>query len=376
MKKDRHWRKVIVHAFLLLGIMGHLPAQTPATGALTGRVFDPSGALVPNALLSVVSDDTSLSRSTRTTSEGVYRASLLPPGNYTITVEANGFEREVLHSIRVAVSETRVVDIKLRLGAAMTEIVVNASSELAQTTSAALGRVTDAQTMVALPLANRNFTQILALSPGALMEVPNAGALGRNTENIAVNGAKTTANNFQFNGVDANNMSENSLSGFDPETGIAIPAPDTIAEFKVQTGMYDASYGRGAGTNIDLVSKTGSNNFHGGAWEFFRDNALNANDFFLKRNGQPRPVLTQNQFGGMLGGPLRKNKTFFFVSYQGTLQRNGQAAGALESTFLPPLTNDRSPAALGLFSEGSQGRWAVSRSPRTDRISIPWRWLF
>src|SRR6202030_3863213 len=122
-----------------------------------------------------------------------------------------------------------------------------------------------------LPLANRNFSQILALSPGVVVELPNAGAFGRNTQNVSVNGAKTTANNFQFNGIDANNIAENSFSGesFAPETGIAIPNPDTIAEFKVQTGMYDAGYGRSAGANVDLVSKAGTNSFHGTLWEFF-----------------------------------------------------------------------------------------------------------
>ena len=131
-----------------------------------------------------------------------------------------------------------------------------------------------------------------------------------------VNGAKTTANNFQFNGIDANNLSENSASEFAPEPGIAIPAPDTIAEFKVQTGMYDAGYGRSTGANIDIVSKQGTNEFHGSLWEFFRNGALNANNFFLNANGQPRPVLKQNQFGGTIGGQIRKGKTFFFGSYQ------------------------------------------------------------
>jgi hypothetical protein len=202
---------------------------------------------------------------------------------------------------------------------------VPGSSNLVQTASAALGRATDAQTIVALPLANRNFTQILGLSPGVIVGIPNAAALGKNSQNVSANGAKTTSNNFQFNGVDANNISENSFTGFDPEVGVAIPAPDTIAEFKVQTGMYDAAYGRGAGANVDLVSKSGTNRFHGTLWDFFRNEVLNANDFFLNQNGQPRPVLKQNQFGGVFGGPIRKNKTFFFGSYQGNIQRDGDA---------------------------------------------------
>src|SRR5262249_15686500 len=155
-----------------------------------------------------------------------------------------------------------------------------------------------------LPLANRNFSQILALSPGVLVELPNAGNLGKNTQNVTANGGKTTSNNFQFNGVDANNISENSASGFDPEVGVAIPAPDTISEFKVQNGMYDSEYGRSSGANVDIASKSGSNHIHGTAWEFFRNDALNANDYFRNQQGLSRPVLKQNQFGGQIGGPI------------------------------------------------------------------------
>jgi hypothetical protein len=343
-------------AFSLFSLEGFLAGQVPGTGALVGQVFDPSRAVVAGAQVSVVNEETNLSRSARTTPDGLFRVMLLPPGNYSATVEVPGFKRKTLRSVHVVVSETAVVDVELEVGAAAVQVQVAGVPEIAQTESTALGRVTDEKTIVALPLANRNFSQVLALSPGVLVDVPGAGNLGRNTQNVSANGAKTTSNNFQFNGVDANNMSQNSLSGFDPEVGIAIPAPDTIREFKVQTGMYDASYGRGAGANVDFISKAGSNSFHGNVWEFFRNDALNANDFFLNQNGQPRPVLKQNQFGGTFGGPILKNKTFFFGSYQATIQRDGDAPNvSLASTFLPPLTNDRSAAALGSLFGGQSG---------------------
>jgi hypothetical protein len=353
---SNYTRRMILLSTLSLFLESVALAQAPGTGALAGQVFDPSRAVVVGAQVSVISEETNLSRTLRTAAEGLFRAQLLPPGKYSVVVEAPGFKRKTLHSVQVAVTETALVEIELEVGAPNTQVQVEGSLELAQTESAALGRVTDEQTIVALPLSNRNFSQILALSPGVLAAVSDAGVLGRNTDNVTANGAKTTANNFQFNGVDANNMSQNSLGGFDPESGIGIPAPDTIAEFKVQTGMYDASYGRGTGANVDFISKSGSNRFHGNLWEFFRNDALNANDYFLNLNGQPRPVLKQNQFGGAFGGPIRKNKTFFFGSYQGTTQRNGETPNvSLVSTFLPALTNDRSAAALGGLFGGQSG---------------------
>jgi hypothetical protein len=333
---------------LLILVMGGLvAAQTPGTGAVTGQIFDSSGAVIPNARVMVVSEATDLSRTAPTTSEGLFRLPLLPPGNYSLTVESEHFQTRTLRSIHVTVTETAVIDVTLAVKTPTpTKIEVSAAPELAQTETSALGRVTDEHTIVSLPLANRNFSQILALNPGVVVDVPDAGAFGNNNQNVAADGAKPTSNNFQFNGVDANNLSENSASGFGAEIGIAIPSPDTIEEFKVQTGMFDAGYGRGAGANVDVVSKTGSNRFHGRVWEFFRNDALNANDFFLKRSDQPRPVLKQNQFGGAIGGPIVRDKTFFFAAYQGTIQKNGASSVSKQFSFLPPLTNDRSEATL------------------------------
>ncbi len=346
---------VVCAIYMLVGSISTARAQAPGTGAIAGVVLDPAGAVVPHAQVSLVNESTGLSRALATAPDGLFRATLLSPGNYSIEVLAPGLGPQKLRSVRVVACETTSVEFKLRLGVSATTIFVEESPELVQTQSSTLGRATDERTIVSLPLANRNFSQILALSPGVVVDVPNAGAFGRNTQNVSVNGAKTTANNFQFDGIDANNLSENSASGFDPEVGIAIPAPDTIAEFKVQTGMYDAGYGRSAGANVDIVSKSGTNELHGSLWEFFRNEALDANDFFLNRNGQPKPILRQNQFGGTIGGPVVRQKTFFFGSYQGSLQKNGQAPGALQSTFLPLLTSDRSAAALGRLFAGQAG---------------------
>src|SRR6185437_922400 len=193
---------------------------------------------------------------------GEYAAALLPPGNYSATVVAKGFAPARAASVTVVVSETSNVDFHLAIAATAT-VEVTARQAIADIEGATLGRAVDEESIQSLPLANRNFTQILSLSPGVLVGLPDATVLGRGTQNVTANGSKTTANNIQFNGVDANNLAQNSAMNDAEEVGVAVPAPDTIQEFKVQTGNYDASYGRGTGANVDVVSKSGSNNLHG-----------------------------------------------------------------------------------------------------------------
>jgi hypothetical protein len=190
-------------------------------------------------------------------------------------------------------------------------------------------------------LATRNFTQILGLSPGTAVDLPDSTALGRNPQNISVNGARTTQNNYQVNGVDANFIRNNNTQR------ISVPAPETIQEFKVQTSLYDATFGRSGGGNVQAVTKSGSNDFHGAIYEYFRNAALNANNPFLKAAGVKRPVLTRNVFGGLLGGPIKQSRAFFFASYQGTRERNGASLNSLSNVLIAPgLTDDRSEQTL------------------------------
>lgn len=318
-------------------------AQDAATGAIAGTLYDSSGAVIANAVVSALGEQTHRTRSIQTSPQGFFRLSFLQPGTYSVSVQSEGFSHAYLKGVSVNVGEVTSLSFKLDPG----KVDVAVEVDITQPDTSALGRVTDGATIQALPLANRNYTQILALSPGVAVELPNAANLGRNNQNVSANGGGTTVNNFQFGGIDANNLSQNSASGYRSEVGLAIPAPDLIQEFKVQTGGYDAAYGRGSGANVDVISKTGTNRLHGSLWEFFRNDVLNANDFFLKSNGQHRPVLKQNQFGATLGGPIRKDKTFLFLAYQGTVQRDGLSSGSLRTTILPQLTSDRSAAALG-----------------------------
>jgi hypothetical protein len=332
-------------AILVLVLAGKIFAQSPGTGAISGTVYDPSNRAIANAEVLAVNEATHVSRSVLTTQEGVFRVPLLLPGSYTVTVKAPGFADSVTRSIAVTVSETSSLNVTLTVAGESQSVRVASDAEMAQTESSTLGRAVEPESVQLLPLANRNYTQILGLSPGVIVALPDATSLGRGTQNVASDGAKTTSNNIQFNGIDANNASQNSAANDGEEVGTGIPAPDAIQEYKVQTANYDAAYGRGTGANVDLVSKTGSNHFHGSAWEFVRNNIFNANDFFDKIDNQPRPELKQNQFGGSVGGPIRTDKTFFFVEYQGLTEVSGE--GDAVTTDLPQLTSDRSAATLG-----------------------------
>lgn len=328
----------------LLGF-GSASAQDAATGALTGTIYDASGAAISHAQVLLKATGTQSTRELNTDSHGQYRATFLAPGRYDVIVSAPDFGKRVAQGAVVAVSETSELSLTLSIDASTTSVQVEAQVALAQTESSSLGRTVNEGAIQSLPLATRNFTQILALSPGVVVALHSAGDIGDGTQNIASNGAKTTANNFQFNGVDANNLAQNSTAPDTEEVGIGIPSLDSIQEFKVQTANFDAAYGRGSGANVDLVTKSGTNQFHGDVWEFLRNPIFNANEFFNKGAGQPRPDLKQNQFGGVLGGPIRHDRTFFFVAYEGLRQVNG--LGNERTALLPMLTSDRSAATLG-----------------------------
>ncbi len=282
-----------------------------------------------------------------------------------------GLRENTSHSITVTVSETSSINVTLAVSGGAATVQVQSDAEIAQLESSTLGLVIDQAAIETLPLSNRNYTQILGLAPGVVVDLPNAAQLGRGTQNVASDGATPTANNLQFNGIDANNLYENSASNAESAiVGTAIPAPDTIQEFRIQTANFDAAYGRGTGANVDLVSKSGTNQFHGSAWEFVRNNIFNANDFFSKLNGQPRPDLKQNQFGAAVGGPILKEKTFFFVSYQGLTEVNG--LGDEQNPILPLLTSDRSAADSGC--PVLPGTAPERQGPAGDWLSDPgWR---
>ena len=346
MKKSSLRLRVTMPAIAMAWVSFLSYGQTPGTGAISGSVTDPENRVVARAQVLAVNEATHLSRTVKTTAAGFFEVPLLLPGSYVLTVKEPGFAPSTSNPIQVTASETTSINVQLALASVGQNVRVSARAEDAELESSTLGGLVDESAISTLPLSSRNYTQILGLSPGVVADLPTATVLGNGTQNVASNGATPTANNIQFNGIDANNLQENSAASVaNFEVGTAIPAPDTIEEFRVQTANFDAAYGRGTGANVDLVSKSGSNAFHGSAWEFVRNNVLNANDFFSKLAAQPRADLKQNEFGGAIGGPIRKDRAFFFASYQGLTQVNG--LGTSQTAELPQLTGDRSRSTLG-----------------------------
>lgn len=315
-----------------------LMAQTASTGALAGTITDSSGAVVPNATLTLTNVDTRQTRTTTTITDGTYRFTLLAPGTYRMRIEASGFKPVEVPSATVNVTETEVLNRVLEVGSQTQSVTVEGEVVAVQTESSALGTVANARTMTEIPLNTRNYTNMLAFSAGVSGNVSNATTLGTGATNMAVNGGTTNENTYSQDGVVINNyeavtgVSEGQQFG-----SFAMPNPDAIAEFKIQTSSYDASYGRNPGANVNVVTKSGTNNFHGDAYEFFRNTALNANDWFLNREGVAKPTLNSNIYGGTLGGPIKKDKVFFFVSYEEDDQTNGYAAFSQSTVVLAPI---------------------------------------
>jgi Carboxypeptidase regulatory-like domain/TonB dependent receptor-like, beta-barrel len=348
-------------AFLTLLFAAFSPslmAQSAGTSGLTGTITDPSGAAIPSVTVTLTSNDTNQVRSATTGPDGQYKFTLLPPGSYKVRFAAMGFKTAEVGAVTLNVTENPTLDRTLEVGAQTDQVTVEATAETLQTSSSTLGTVVGSSTVTELPLANRNFTQIIGLSAGANVPVNNATSFGKGTLDISVNGATPGQNNFQMDGVAIQSMAGNgSANDGGIYVGIAIPSPDAIQEFKIQTSTYDATYGRNPGGNVNVVTKSGTNTWHGTAFEFVRNADLDANDFFYNRDtcriqfaGQscPKQVLNQNQFGGVLGGPIKKDKLFIFGSYEQTGSKNGVNAAGNSAISLYPIipAGDRTSAAF------------------------------
>ena len=322
---------------------GNAYGQGGATGAISGTVLDSSGGAIADADVQIINAATdTVTRKVTTGTDGTFVAPLLPPGGYYVVVNKSGFSQAKVSGIEVLVTETTKISIALKPGAVSEKVEISAQVTSVETTTATTGQSITTETVRELPLATQNYQQLLTLSTGAQSELNASAQLGRGNARVIVNGQREDNNNYLIEGISATDYNVAQA------TYIPLPNPDVIQEFKVQTSLYDASQGRNGGGNVNAILKSGTREYHGDLYEFFRNDVLNANEYFLKAAGQDRPPVKQNIFGGSLGGPVVKDKAgYFFVNYQGTRQRSALSPGTeINNPAFPVLPADRSSATF------------------------------
>ena len=304
-------------------------AHAQATGALAGLVSDDSGAVVPGVTIEATNTATGQLRTTVTGTDGYYTIPQVQPGTYTVRATITGFKEVTRTGLVVSVGDTTRVDVKLAVGGVQETVIVSGSTPLVETAHATLGITIDQQKVVELPLNGRNFAQLGTLIPGVLAAPAGLGGqtgdatpggFGAATASYNVNGMRNQSNSFLLDGTNNNDTFN---TGF-----VMRPPPDAIQEFKIETHSYTAEFGRNAGAVVNVVTKSGANDVHGSGWEFNRSDALQAYNYFAPTT-QPKPALKQNQFGGAIGGPVEKNKLFFFGYYEGYRNQQGNTANVL-----------------------------------------------
>src|SRR2546427_4483759 len=307
--------------FSLLTLLAS-PALGQSTGGrILGRVADPSGAVLANVSVRITNQATGVARDTKTNGSGDYTFVEVAPGNYTAEFEQKGFKRNVQKDVTVDVNQAVTLNSTLQIGATAETVEVTSEAPLVDITSTQLGAVVNDRSVSQLPLNARDTYQFLQLQPGVVSTVGSGNQIVYGSDkagSVSVNGGRGRANNFSVNGGDANDQFVNLPT--------VQPSPDSIQEFRVLTNTFDAEYGRNSGSVVNVVTKSGTNAVHGNLYEFFRNTKLNANPYcFTAVDGIPcdKPQFNQNQFGGTFGGPIVKDRTFFFTSYEGRRIRQG-----------------------------------------------------
>ena len=297
-----------------------LAALASVTGTISGTVTDPSDAVIANAVVLALNTETQIRQTTYTNDRGFYSFSNLPAGHYELDIRARGFKEHRQTSLTVEVNASLRVDVQLQVGDASEQVTVASSALHVETASTQMGETIEGPTITSLPLNGRSYTDLLALQPGVIpipsgeYFSPNVSG-GLNPGNLSVSGQRESANGFMVNG---GNVEEGGSMG----TSI-IPNLDSIAEFRILTDNFDAEYGNYSGGQVNAITKSGNNDWHGGAFDFLRNTSLDAKNFYSPERGK----FNQNQFGGTLGGPLVRNKFFLFADYQGTRSTVGEATG-------------------------------------------------
>src|SRR5579864_6619192 len=290
-------------------------AQTTG-GRLLGRISDPTGALLAGAKVTLTNEATGVTQTAESNKTGDYQFVQVPVGHYSVQFEQQGFKTNVRKGVVVEVNGVVTLNMTMAIGQAKEVVEVTSEAPLVDTTSTQLGAVVNDRAVSQLPLNARDTYQFLQLQPGVQSQLGGNSDLFYGSDKagtVSVNGGRGRSNNFSVNGGDANDMFVNLPT--------VQPSPDSVEEFRVLTNTFDAEYGRNSGAVVNVVTKSGTNQIHGDVYDYLRNKVLNAKGYF----DTIKPAFIQNQFGGTLGGPIKKDRTFFFTSYEGRRVRQGRS---------------------------------------------------
>src|SRR6185312_9362372 len=332
----RHILFVCLMALCLLMAANWASAQVN-TADILGTVTDAGGAVIPNVKVTVTNTATNETKTATTNATGDYIFNLMPSGSYTISAEAPSFKKATV-ALNVVSGDRARANVQLQVGDVTQTVEVAAQSPALQTDSAALSTVVGAQSVQDLPLNGRNFVTLVQSTVGVAVGPSNSILSGtrpderRQTANVSADGQNEVFNNSLIDGMDNNEREQFTI--------LMRPSIDMIQEVKVDTNSYPAEVGRAGGAVVNLLTKSGTNDFHGGLYEFLRNDKLNANDFFSNKAGTPRASYRQNQFGGSIGGRIQKDKTVFFGDYEALKIRAGKPTGVI---FTHTLFHEHNP---------------------------------
>jgi hypothetical protein len=374
----KEWLAIGLSLFLLV-LVGARAAKAQQLGSIAGTVTDSTGAVQPGATVKVRNIATNFAQSITTQKSGSYTIFDLPIGTYEVSFSKTGFKTELHTNILVNAGRTTTVNGELMPGAVTTRVTVTATPLLNQTDTTN-GYTLGPRVIRSIPLATGSFTQLAILAPGVNADLLSGSGTnqGLGNQNIFANGQRDTSNSFTFNSVNSNNLfnglssssistgrfvlntNEQFLAGGQIQTntsvfdaigqGLPTPPPETIEELHVNTSMYDASQGANSGAHVEVTTKSGTNHLHGEAWEYHQTDAWNANPFFLNAAGISRQPLHRNTFGGAVGGPIVRNKLFFYASYQGQRVTDAFSGATIVDNVPTGLTDDRSATTLAALA--------------------------
>jgi Carboxypeptidase regulatory-like domain len=374
--RKRDWTRLSLAVLLLVGVLAALQPvwAQEVTANIVGTITDPSGAPIAGADVSATDSARGVVYSSKTNDSGLFNIQRIPIGNYTVKASAPGFQTAVYPPFTLVLNQTARIEIALKVGQVSQTVEVTGAAPLLQTETAMVNSVVDSNSADRLPLASRNYVQLTLLSPGAVHPSVNSFNNGDNTASGArpyINGNREQANNFILDGMDNNQVSDN-LLGY-------TPAPDAIQEFNLITQNASAEFGNYQGGIVSTSIKSGTNSFHGDVWEFFRNDKLNANSWEHNFQQQPRSPLRWNMFGGAIGGPVVKNKLFFFFDYQGQrfdhpsstepftvftgAERTGDFSDVPNQLYNPCPTATNSPCTAATFVPGSRVPFVNNQIP-------------